>query len=63
MTTKCTKWPQNIPFGRKTDSTAIKMLTFSIAKPSKMYPNLDFWFENKPSGNPAFDFLFDVQFL
>jgi hypothetical protein len=18
-----------------------------------MYPNLDFWFENKPSGNPA----------
>jgi hypothetical protein len=21
--------------------------------PSKIYPNWDFWFENKPSGNPA----------
>jgi hypothetical protein len=27
--------------------------TSSIARPSKIYPNLDFWFENKPSGNPA----------
>jgi hypothetical protein len=23
-----------------------------IARPSKIYPNRDFWFENKPSGNP-----------
>jgi hypothetical protein len=23
-----------------------------------MYPNLDFWFENKPSGNPNADFSF-----
>jgi hypothetical protein len=29
------------------------MTTSSIARPSKIYPNLDFWFENKPSGNPA----------
>jgi hypothetical protein len=29
------------------------MPTSSIARPSKIYPNLDFWFENKPSGNPA----------
>jgi hypothetical protein len=27
--------------------------TFSIARPSKIYPNLDFWFENIPSGNPG----------
>jgi hypothetical protein len=25
----------------------------SIARPSQIYPNLDFWFENMPSGNPA----------
>jgi hypothetical protein len=30
--------------------------TFSISKPFKVYPNLDyFWFENKPSGNPGVD--------
>jgi hypothetical protein len=26
---------------------------FSKARPSKIYPNWDFWFENKPSGNPG----------
>jgi hypothetical protein len=26
--------------------------TSSIARPSKIYQNSDFWFENKPSGNP-----------
>jgi hypothetical protein len=28
-------------------------VTFSISRPSKIYPNWDFWFENIPSGNPA----------
>jgi hypothetical protein len=28
------------------------MPRFSIASTSKIYPNWDFWFENKPSGNP-----------
>jgi hypothetical protein len=28
------------------------MTTFSIPRPSKVHPNRDFWFENKPSGNP-----------
>jgi hypothetical protein len=32
------KWPKNVP-------------TFSIPRPSKIYPNWDFWFDNKPSGN------------
>jgi hypothetical protein len=27
--------------------------TSFIAIPSKIYPNWNFWFENKPSGNPA----------
>jgi hypothetical protein len=31
----------------------IHIPTSSIARPSKDYPNLDFWFENKPSGNPG----------
>jgi hypothetical protein len=29
------------------------MPRFSVARPSKIYPNWDFWFENKPSGNPV----------
>jgi hypothetical protein len=40
MTTKYTKWPQNKP-------------TLSITRPSKIYPNWDFWFENIPYGNPG----------
>jgi hypothetical protein len=44
MDGKLTKWPLNIP-------------TSSIARPSKIYPNWSFWFENIPSGNPeAFGF-------
>jgi hypothetical protein len=34
------KWSKNTP-------------TFSIPRPSKIYPNLDFWFEDIPSGNPG----------
>jgi hypothetical protein len=40
MFIKYSKWPYNIPAS-------------SIAGSSKIYPNLDFWFENKPSGNPG----------
>jgi hypothetical protein len=32
-----------------------KLPTCSIARHSKIYPNWDFWFENKPSGNPVVD--------
>jgi hypothetical protein len=35
MATKYTKWPKNRP-------------TCSIARPSEIYPNWDFWFENMP---------------
>jgi hypothetical protein len=40
MVVKYSKWSYNIT-------------TFSIPRPSKFYQNWDFWFENKPSGNPA----------
>jgi hypothetical protein len=45
---KYTKWTWNISNGRKIDQ-----MVFSIARPSKIDPNWDFWFENKPSGNPG----------
>jgi hypothetical protein len=31
--------------------------TFSIPRPSKIYPNWYFWFENIPSGNPEFGWI------
>jgi hypothetical protein len=36
--------------------------TLSHLRPSKIYPNWDFWFENKPSGNPVskYDKVFRV---
>jgi hypothetical protein len=32
---------------------ALKYTNISHIMPSKICPNLDFWFEKKPSGNPA----------
>jgi hypothetical protein len=40
---KYTKWQQNIPIGRKIYQMAKNMPTSSITRPSKMYPNWDFW--------------------
>jgi hypothetical protein len=34
--------------------------TSSIASPSKIYPNMDFWFENMPSGNPGVDVMITI---
>jgi hypothetical protein len=45
---KYTKWPQNIP----NDHKIYQHFLFYI-RPSKIYPNWDFWFENRPSGNPG----------
>jgi hypothetical protein len=52
ITTKYIKLPQNIPNGHKIDFLSLNIPTSSIARPSKIYPNCDFWSENKPSGNP-----------
>jgi hypothetical protein len=38
MAVKYSKWPNNIP---------------TIPRPSKIYPNWEFWSENIPSGNPV----------
>jgi hypothetical protein len=52
-TIKYTKWQQNIPNSRKLDKMAIKYISASpVTKHWKICPNLDFWFENIPSGNP-----------
>jgi hypothetical protein len=32
---------------------ALNVSTFSIPMPSGIYSDWDFWFENKPSGNPG----------
>jgi hypothetical protein len=44
MTIKFTKWVLNIPSRHK----------MYRQSPSKIYPNWDFWYANKPPGNPAF---------
>jgi hypothetical protein len=46
---KYLKPPYNIPNGQY---TYICINIFQLG-PSKIYPNWDFWFENKPSGNLA----------
>jgi hypothetical protein len=52
--TKCAKWSYKIPNVRKIFQMPIKYISaFSHLRPSKICPNWDFWFEKKPSGNPA----------
>jgi hypothetical protein len=54
MNTKCTKWTQNVPNGHKISQMFIKYSKlFSNLRPYKIYPNWDFWSENKLSGNPG----------
>jgi hypothetical protein len=57
ITTKYTKLPQNMTNVYKVYQIALKypknIPISSIARPSKKYPNLDFWIDNIPSGNPA----------
>jgi hypothetical protein len=42
MAGKYFKWSSNVT-------------TFSIQRPSKIYPNWDFCYENQPSGNPGLE--------
>jgi hypothetical protein len=53
MEGKFTKCPQNIPKGRKIYRMAKKYTVIFRFKTFPIYPSWDFWFENKPSGNPA----------
>jgi hypothetical protein len=56
---KYAKLPRNIPKCDKIYKMAvkfqiaIKIPNISIPRPSKIFPNWDFWFENKSSGNPG----------
>jgi hypothetical protein len=47
---KCKKWLENIP-------------TFFIPRPSKIYPNWNFWFANVTSGNPASQTMERIKLL
>jgi hypothetical protein len=51
---------KNIPNDHKLCQKAVNytkcpwnITAFSIPRPYKFYQNWDFWFENKPSGNPG----------
>jgi hypothetical protein len=51
---KYTKLPQNIPNDYKmavkeVHKCPLNIPTSAIVRPSKIYPNCDFWSENKPS--------------
>jgi hypothetical protein len=48
MAIKCFPWTLNRPNDHEIGRPRV-----SIANPSKIYQNWDFWFESKPSGNPA----------
>jgi hypothetical protein len=55
INTKCTKWSKWIPNFHKIFQMAITYIN--------IHPNWDFWFENKPSGNPGIDILVILPFL
>jgi hypothetical protein len=44
--------PEKVPENRRIFQMGINMLTFSIPRPSKKYPNWEFWCGNISSGNP-----------
>jgi hypothetical protein len=50
---KYTKLPQNVPKGSQMAiSYTYRHFSFHAAPPKYVYPNLAFWYANKPSGNP-----------
>jgi hypothetical protein len=54
MITKFDSLPQNITKGSKILQLTPEFINiFHLQDPQKIYPNLDFWFENLTSGNPA----------
>jgi hypothetical protein len=54
MTIKYTRWKIKFyPNDHKIYQMDKYIPTFPMPLPSKKYPNMDFWYENIPSGNPA----------
>jgi hypothetical protein len=60
MIIKHTQWQPNIPNCLKYSKWPQNESTNPIARPSKIYPNLDFWFENISSGNHALSIKYFV---
>jgi hypothetical protein len=53
VNTNCTKWSLNIPNVHKIFQMAVKYINIFQSEDLDFFPNWDFWFENKPSGNPV----------
>jgi hypothetical protein len=49
MTTKYSKWTQNITSDDKIFQMTAKFANIFYSKAPKLYPNRDFWFGNIPS--------------
>jgi hypothetical protein len=52
---KYTKCQQNVPNGRKIDQMAIIYTKIFHCNSLQNLAKVGFWFENMPSGNPAYD--------
>jgi hypothetical protein len=61
MTTKLPNAHKMYPVVVQYSKWSEYITTFSIPRSSKIYPNWDFWFEKKPSGNPALEAVFSRE--
>jgi hypothetical protein len=52
INTKCTKWSYNIPNVQRIFQMDMKCINIFQSKAFQNWPKLEFWFENKPTGNP-----------
>jgi hypothetical protein len=52
---KVSEWQENLPNGHNIYQQ------LNCKKPTKIYQNCDFWFENKPSGNPESSLVQQTQ--
>jgi hypothetical protein len=52
MNTKCAKWLQTIPNVCKIIQMGIKYIKIFQSEALQIYPNWDFWFENKTIWQP-----------
>jgi hypothetical protein len=63
MNRKCTKWSNNIPDVRKIFPMAKNISIFPNLRPSKIYPNWDFWFRNKTIWRTCFRPVFGATLI
>jgi hypothetical protein len=53
MTTNYTKLTYNIPNGREIFQMVVKYINIFHTKALQNIPKFEFWYKNKPSGNPV----------